>query len=400
MQAALDLTFRPRGVARDLFAMHDSEVILSGAAGTGKSRACLEKLHLMASRHPGCRLLAVRKSRTSMTQSVMVTFERKVLHPLDGVIWRQTEQEYRYPNGSTIVVAGMDDPSKVLSAEYDCAYVQEATELTETDWETIITRLRYGKMPYNQIIGDCNPASVRHWIYRRSVSGSLRLLNSRHEDNPELHDGTDWTPFGLDYIGQLDRLTGIRKERLRYGRWVATEGVVYPEFDPATARRVVDCDGWRTYLGVDVGTRNPTAILTVRAHDAYPYHVESEVYRRNMSAQDIIAAIQAEADRTNAEKVFIDPSAASYIEDLRRAGYPAVKANNDRKFGIGAVQEAIADGMTVDPSCANLVEEFGEYHYPDGRSASDDPVKDNDHACDALRYVLATVRSVARPALW
>jgi len=394
-----ELTYVPLGAARDLFTCRDVEVVLSGPAGTGKSRACLEKIHLCAQKYSGCRILFVRKTRTSLTQSGMVTFERKILHPLDGVRFRQQEQEYRYPNGSVIVVGGLDKDTAILSAEYDMAYVQEATEITETDFETILSRLRYGRMPYRQIVADCNPASSRHWIYRRSHGGTLTMLFSTHQDNPELWNGSDWTTFGREYIGQLDRLTGSRRERLRYGRWTGSENLVYPDFDPALAVRDVDCDGWRTLLGVDVGTRNPTAILTVRLASDDTVHVEREVYRRNMSASDIVAAIASEYDRCNADACYIDPSAASYIADLERAGYVAVRANNDRKFGIGAVEEAIGDGMTVDPACANLLEEFGAYQYPD-KGTSDDPVKDNDHALDALRYVLATVRGASVPGVW
>lgn len=396
----VELTYTPHGAARDLFHRRDIEVVLSGPAGTGKSRACMEKLHLAASKHPGARILFVRKTRTSLTQSGMITFANKVLHPRDGVQFRQQEQEYRYPNGSRIVVGGLDKDTAILSAEYDIAYVQEATEISETDWETIISRLRYGRMPYRQIIADCNPASSRHWLYRRAHGGgSLVMLHSEHRDNPELFDGTDWTPFGVEYIGQLERMTGLRRERLLYGRWTGGENLVYADFDPERAIAEVDCDGWRTILGVDVGTRNPTAILTVRIAGDDRVHVEREVYRRNMSAQDILAAVTAEADRCAPEAVVIDPSAASYIADLERAGYPTVRANNDRKFGIGVVDEAIADGMTVDPSCANLLEEFGEYRYPE-RGGGDDPVKDNDHALDALRYVLATERGTSVPAIW
>lgn len=397
--AATEIVYQPLGAAAELFRRRDAELVLSGPAGTGKSRACLEKIHLAASRHPGARILFVRKTRTSLTQSGMVTFERKVLHPLDGVKWRQQEQEYRYPNGSVIVVGGLDNDTTILSAEYDMAYVQEATEITETDYETILSRLRYGRMPYRQIVADCNPASTRHWLYRRAHGGTLTMLHSEHRDNPELWRDGDWTEFGRDYIGQLDRLTGLRKERLRYGRWVGAEHLVYPDFDPAVAVRDVDCDGWRTVLGVDVGTRNPTAILTVRLAGDDRVHVEREVYRRNMSASDIVAAVQAEYDRCNAECVYIDPSAASYVADLERAGYATVKANNDRKFGVGVVEEAIADGMTVSPSCAMVLEEFGEYRYSDKRE-TDEPIKEHDHALDALRYVLATMRGASVPDVW
>lgn len=410
------ITFAPHGAARDLFHDRSPELLLTGAAGTGKSRACLEKLHLIASKYPGCRLLMVRKTRDSLTQSGMVTLERKVLHPLDGVYFRVTSQEYRYPNGSVIAVAGMDNPGKVLSAEYDHAYVMQAEELDVTDWETLLTRLRYGATPYHQLFGDANPASRQHWLYRRMLAGSLKFLTSEHEDNPELFDPVtgEQTPYGREYLGKLDRLTGFRKERLRYGRWVGAEGIVYLDFDPGAMVLVVVVEDWPTrVLGVDVGTRNPTAILRVARSGDDRTHVAREVYRAGMTSNDIIDAIEEECDAFRAEAIFIDPSAAGYILQLEADGYPVVKANNDRRFGVAAVHDAIEHGLTVDPSCVNTIAEFGLYAYPAGSETSlgavdgetredgkDDPVKKHDHALDALRYAIVGLDSMQAPGIW
>lgn len=106
------------------------EIMLSGPGDTGKSRAWLEKLHYCADKYPKARLLIVRKTRASITQSAMVTYEQKVLP--DGwlgslIRWNTTDQQYEYPNGSIIAVAGMDNAAKVLSSEWDIIYVQEVT---------------------------------------------------------------------------------------------------------------------------------------------------------------------------------------------------------------------------------------------------------------------------------
>jgi phage terminase large subunit len=112
----------------------------------------------------------------------------------------------------------MDKSTKIMSSEYDMIYVQEATELTEEDWESLTTRLRNGIMPYQQLMADCNPSHPQHWLKLRCDRGATLLLESRHEDNPSI------TPA---YIAKLDALTGVMKLRLRYGRWAAAEGMVY-----------------------------------------------------------------------------------------------------------------------------------------------------------------------------
>jgi len=86
--------------------------------------------------------MILRKTRRSLTQSALVTMRDEVLHPSDRVFWNVTDQEFRYTNGSRIVVGGLDDPAKVMSTQSDLAYVQEATDLSDDDWEKVTTRLR------------------------------------------------------------------------------------------------------------------------------------------------------------------------------------------------------------------------------------------------------------------
>ena len=117
--------YQPHGSALELFYSHDDEFVLDGPAGTGKSRACLEKLHLCANKYKGMRALMVRKTRASLTQTGIVTFEKHVLPFNTRVKFRSQEQEYRYPNGSIIAVGGLDKPTKIMSAEYDMIFIQK-----------------------------------------------------------------------------------------------------------------------------------------------------------------------------------------------------------------------------------------------------------------------------------
>ena len=128
--------------------------------------------------------------------------------------------------------------------------VQEAIELSEEDWESITTRLRNNVMPYQQVIADTNPDTPTHWLKRRCDLGKTKMLDSRHEDNPTV------TPA---YLAKLDALTGPRLQRLRWGRWVQAEGVVYEGWDRAT--HLIDRFDipleWPRYWSVDFGYTNP-----------------------------------------------------------------------------------------------------------------------------------------------
>lgn len=255
--------YRPRGRFLQAWTSRDREVITDGPAGTGKSRMWLERGYQIAMKYPGSRGLILRKTRASLTDSALVTFEQKVLPP--GLPWvtnQQREQRHSYnlPNGSEIVVGGLDKPEKLFSTEYDWIYVQEATECSEDDWESLLRALRNNVVPYQQIVGDCNPGAPSHWIKRRAATGALKLIQSRHEDNPEYWDEqrSEWTERGKQYLSVLDGLTGVRLKRLRHGLWVAAENVIYDDWDPAIHlmdRFTIPAE-WTRYRTVDFGFVN------------------------------------------------------------------------------------------------------------------------------------------------
>lgn len=335
-----------------------------------------------------------RKVLEDLKTGALATYTNHVKPELDGVITfggnRFYPGEFRYPNGSIIHVVGLDKPGKVMSAEYDVIYVNEATEIDEEAWQKLKSRLRNGKLAYQQLIADCNPAGPRHWLNERCNAGLTHRIQTTHKDNPAYWDAGlgDWTTMGRIYVQQtLAKLTGLERKRLYEGVWAAAEGLVYPEFVPEmiTAQ---DVTTWRTVLGVDVGSRNPTAILTIHIAGDERMHVSHEVYRRNMTATEIVEAIVDRCDATNAEAVYIDPSAKGYIDDLTAKGYPAKPAVNDVLVGIQRVHGAFQTGLTIDPDCVELIDELGMYAYPaNSKIETDKPVKEFDHALDALRYV-------------
>src|SRR6266704_3278706 len=289
----LILRYSPRGAARDIFKMQDPQIVLSGPAGTGKSRAILEKVHLACLKHPNLRALMVRKTRRSLTESAMVTYEKHVLGPEFGtrVQWKSSVQQYQYrENGSVLAVGGLDKPSKIMSSEWDLIYVQEATELTEDDWESCTIRLRNGKNTYQQLIGDCNPDAPTHWLKQRASSGKTTMLESRHEDNPLLfqEDGI-MTAEGERYISMLEELTGVRLARYRYGIWAGAEGCVYQEsWD--RARNVVDPfplqPEWPRYLAVDFGYVHPFACLWAAIDNDGRIIIYRQIYKTKTLVED------------------------------------------------------------------------------------------------------------------
>jgi len=435
--SATVVRYEPRGAARDLFSARDDEVLLVGAAGTGKSLACLYRLHFAALKHPGMRALIVRKTATSLGATTLVTFEKKVAKAaIKGGVVRwfggSTREAacYRYPDDAVIVVGGMDKPEKIMSSEYDLVFADEATELTEADWDAIKSRLRNGVLPWQQQIAACNPDRPTHWLKQRANTGQLRMLESRHRDNPAYvnTDGT-YTPAGADYMKKLDGLTGVRRLRLRDSKWAAAEGLVYDQFDDTV--HLVDklpagSEAWTRWWTVDFGFSNPF-VCQFWAEDPdgrlYRYR---EIYRTKTLVEDHAKHILSIVAPRGA---WIEPQPTAIICDHdaedratleRHLGMGTSAAHKTIKDGVQAVQsrlKAQADGkprlflvrdalVAPDPELAAAKkptcteEEITGYVWPDGDKNPDKrevPVKVDDHGMDAMRYMVAQADLGARP---
>jgi phage terminase large subunit len=393
-----------RGVFAQLFRCQAPEVLLEGPAGTGKSTAWLMRLHKIAEKYPACRLLICRKTRASLSESGLVTFERSILparHPARKGPKRNSRTSYSYPNGSEIVVSGVDNPAKILSTEFDLIYVQEATELEEEDWEVLATRLRNGRLPFQQIGGDCNPGRPLHWLNRRCDDGRTVRLVSRHEDNPWLFSAGDWTPWGRAYLSTLEGLSGVRRTRFFEGRWAAAEGLIYDEFDRRThvvSPFPIPAD-WRRVWVVDFGFMNPFVWQDWAISPSDEAYLVREYYRSERTVIDHVEALR-DMDLPRPEAVVCDHSYDGRDALERILGVRTIRARKEVDLGIQAVQRRLRGRLFVfadacrdrDPilvenrrPCSSL-EEVGGYRW-DPHSDRDRPIKEDDHGMDCWRYL-------------
>ncbi len=396
---------------------------MSGPAGTGKSRACLEKLHMMMLLNKGARGLIVRKTAVSMTSTALVTFRQHGIPEAlmtGDVVWyggsRQEPAGYRYSNGSFIAVGGMDKPTKIMSSEYDVIYVQEATELSEEDWEALTTRLRNGVISFQQLMADCNPDVPTHWLKLRGDRGTTRFLESRHKDNPVYYrDNGTLTDKGRVYMQKLDNLTGVRRHRLRDGLWVAAEGVIYEDYDPAVhlINRFTIPQDWARYWSVDFGFNHPFILQRwAEDHDGNLY-LYREIFRTRRTVDQHAATVMSEVRPDGRwiepppQAIICDHDAEDRATFQKFSGLPTKPANKKVKAGIEAVQRRFRlqengkprifilrdacndrDPFLVDmkrPTCT--AEELPGYVWKD--NGQDEPVKDLDDGMDAMRYMVA-----------
>ena len=251
---------------------------------------------------------------------------------------------------------------------------------------------------------NCNPEGSGHWFYREWVKKSgernLLYLHFTMEDNPALDPAVRQ---------RYERMySGAFYDRYIRGLWRSAEGVVYDRFD--RKRHLVDelpeTVGER-YVSVDYGTLNPTVFLLwgKTAGGAWiclrEYYWSGREERRQKTdgeyADDLEAFLQGERPRS----VIVDPSAASFIAELRRRGWRVQGADNRVSDGIRAVGERLANGELVFHSgCRHTAEEFESYAWDEtaARQGEDRPLKEHDHCMDAIRYFVMTVleRGAAR----
>jgi len=429
--------YTPYGAARRLFEdEQSSEILLSGPSGTGKSRAMLERCHQLLQRHPKARGLIVRKTRASLTQSALITMNRYVRTPQDGSVWKESRSEYQYPNGSVLVIAGIDKPERIMSTEYDFIYVMEATELTLVEWDMLSTRLRNDAMSWHPMFADCNPSAPRHWLKLRFDAGLMINYPSVHEDNPRLYDHQIecWTPEGEEYIARLERLSGVRLLRLRKGLWAAAEGMIYEEWNPAVHLLdwedlpVIDEESgergipyeWPRYWAIDFGYTRPFVFQAWAEDPDGRLYLYCELYQTRRLVEEHAAEIRRVLENDPVPfAIIVDHDAEDratferHLELYTRAAYKAVLP------GIQAVQARLriaGDGrprlylmrdalVSVD---RNLVEaaspiqtadEIEAYVWDDSpaleRSQKERPRKADDHGMDAMRYLVAYIDSLA-----
>jgi phage terminase large subunit len=293
----------------------------------------------------------------------------------------KTENVIHIPrSGHEILCRSLDNPDTLRGPNLDYAWIDEGGLIDREGWRVVKGRVRSGDNPQAWITTTPKGRNYLWEEWERDATGNEfdpthPLYRVRTTENYHLPEG--WAE-GLGYTDEFySQEIG--------GEFVAFEGLIYPGFTRA-AVRTVDSEGWRTLLGVDIGARNPTAVLTVRISGDGRIHVERERYQRNLDSDEITDAIIDTMHTSGADVAFCDPSAKAYIDSWNKRGLRVKPANNDVTRGIGIVKSALADGLTVDPSCVNTIAEFESYRWSD--NDKDQPVKQNDHAMDALRYAL------------
>lgn len=234
---------------------------------------------------------------------------------------------------------------------------------------------------------NCNPEYPSHWFYtewiQKREEKNLYYLHFVMDDNPSLSPAVKRRYESL-YSGSFYR-------RFIKGEWVNPQGSVYPMFSPKNVVQTPpQCS--RFYLSCDYGTVNPCSMGLWGESGGKWYRLDEFYYDSKKKGscktdEEYYAELKKLCGSRTIEAVIVDPSAASFIECIRRHGEYRVKPADNRVMqGIQLVSRLLEEGkLLFCKQCADSLREFGEYRWEEG-VGKEQPKKENDHAMDEIRY--------------
>lgn len=382
-----------------------SETAYVGGVGSGKTAAGVirTKRHV-TEWNPGEMGVIVSPTVPMLRNAIIPELRKWGLLGGPGVSFNRSEKRIEYPNGSVVVLESANNKRKIdrlRAMNLAWAWMDEAAYQSREAFNVLSDRLRVGT--YRNLFATTTPRGY-NWVhevfaepmpdvsdvelpaekgggavYRNASTTSVLGVSTR--GNPANPD---------DYIERQERRRSGEAYRQEIeGQFVSFEGLVYKWFDDAN---IVAPDALpetydKTIYGVDWGGSAPTAILALR-HAGDAWYVVDEFYQRRVVNDTIVSELDRMHDRYGPGPVYCDTNEPRAIQQLSREGYDAREADKAVETGIRHV-DSLRDRLYVAEGCQNVINEFNAYQYKDA-GESDDVLKENDHAMDALRYALFT----------
>ena len=366
--------------------------ILEGSVSSGKTWISLVLWAFWVATMPQDKLyLMCGKSLTTLKRNCLIPLE-ELVGSSNFTFSLAAKEGYLF--GRRMLLEGGNDArseSKIRGLTLQGAYCDELTLFPRDFFVMLLSRLR---VPGAKLIATTNPDSPQHWLKTEYIDREtdLDLLDMRFT----LDDNTTLDP---DYVDSIKaEYTGVFYDRFIRGEWCLAEGRIYSQFDPAKHIRREGLPKGRWYISVDYGTMNAFSAGLWRydgetAYRAAEWYYSGRKTRRQLTNTQYLEQLQRLAGDRPIEAVIVDPSAASFIAELRQAGFTVRKGKNDVVDGIRRTAAALQQGkLLFSPACVDCIREFGLYCW-DEKASEDRPLKENDHAMDEVRYFVSTIMS-------
>ncbi len=393
---------------KSFFRARQKYVGYGGARGGGKSWAIDHKAPMLALYYPGIKLLLLRRTYKDLERNHV-----RVLEPMLKNIARYSRQEkcFYFPNGSILELgycASEGDVLQYQGQEYDVIFMDEATQFTEYQFQTLTACLRGANKFPKRMYLTCNPGGVGHeWVKRLFVSKKYK-----DTENPEeytfisatVFDNTVLMENDPGYIDMLNNLSEGLRQAWRDGNWDMLAGQYFSEFD----RRIhavepfVIPKHWKKYRAIDYGL-DCLACLWIAIDERGDYYVYREYAESDKTISEGAMDVLRLTDTENGEDILYtvapddlwarsQESAKSKADLFREAGLNLLKGSRNREAGWLAVKELLkvqngASRLKIFSSCVNLIECLPALQR-DNKKPTDCMTEPHDitHLPDALRY--------------
>lgn len=359
-----------------------------GSAGSGKSYSICQKIIIRCCKEP-IRVLVCRRYATTLRNSCFALFKEVLAkwQLTNYVKIKETDMSITFPNGSQIIMVGLDTEEKLLSlTNISTVWVEEAYEVEKEKVEQLNLRMR-GQALNQQIILSWNPISKNSWLYGFTVAEppqSSIFHHSTYKDNPFLNK---------EYIQALDEMETRNPAKYRVyglGEWgVDSEGLVITnwrkeEFDPME----LAASGLEHRAGCDLGWIDKSAVIdTLYDRDKNIIYVFNEFYKSGCQLSQLAEAIK----KMNLQKtkIYVDAAEPRSIQYFKNEGINAVacaKGKDSVKAGLMFLQDNL---IIVHPKCQNFITELENFSYIKSKQTgewTEDTTHEWSHAIDACRY--------------
>ena len=362
-------------------------IVNRGGAGSSKSYSIGQLLLYKFFNEQQKKILILRKTLPSLRVSTL-TLMNDLLNSYglkDRVVEEKVHLNWYY-NGSLIHFQGLDDPEKIKSAEFHYIWIEEATEFTWEEYQTIKLRLRAKSKDGNpnHIYLTFNPIDEMHWIKEKLVADqtqNIKEIVSSYKDNPFLPQ---------EYIQDLENL---QFQDISFynvytlGNWGKLENIIYKNWDTCSYmpdQTVVD----KVFYGLDFGYNDPSALIECRVKGKDVWEREL-LYHTKLTNSDLISHLMTLIPEEKRRKhvIYADSAEPDRIKEIKDAGFrirPAIKLVSN---GIDIVKRYKVHIME---DSLNLIKEKRAYSWKKDRNGNvtDEPIGIWDHLMSAERYAI------------
>jgi len=377
-------------------------ILYSGAFGAGKTLLLSNAVISKCLEHPGSRWLVGCQTYPMLRDTILKTFMDELdLYQTtlqtqgyaNGLIkeWNKSTLTLQFYNGSEVLFRSCEDPSKFKSLNLDGFALDEPVDIEKDIFLMLQGRLREQHMPHPVGLLTGNPGPYTSWVYDaffEHATPDYTVVETTTYDNsflPRSYIQSMEQSYDEDY-----------KRRYLQGKWGDFEGLIYKDFHHERHTGAYRSSVFKNYIaGYDDGYRNPACLLIGGVDGDNRLHVVHEYYRSDRTSDEITRDIQPIVKELNVRTIYCDPSGLNAIETFKRNSIRAVSADNKRLDVTGGISRLKSlfhrDMVFIDSSCVNLIKQLESYRYQKDRKTggyNEEPVKKDDHAVDALRYLI------------